>query len=280
MDDMDQYIWDGSDPAVTSGRRSRRATGNVLRQEKAVRADDDLGGYEEDKNEYDAYADGYEEIKEAGGTKDTSAAGKGGNGLKRGNELNGANGLKEGSELNGANELKEGSELKGANELKGGNGVKEAGGAKGGNGKKEAGGEQGAGALKGVREIKDAGEEKGANGEKGTAGKKEAESAMGAGLAGLRALLSYRWIMKNVSFFLFLAALAVVYIYNGHYADKIVRDINKTNKEVKELQYEYKTLKSEVMFRSKQSELAKAVEPFGLKELTQPPVVLVDSTKP
>jgi hypothetical protein len=90
---------------------------------------------------------------------------------------------------------------------------------------------------------------------------------------------SYRWIMKNIPFFLFLAALAVIYIYNGHYADRVVRDINRTNKELKELQYEYKTLKSEVMFRSKQSELAKAVEPFGLKELTQPPVVLVDSIK-
>ena len=89
--------------------------------------------------------------------------------------------------------------------------------------------------------------------------------------------LSYQWIMKNIPFFLFLAALAVIYIYNGHYADKVVRDINRTSKELKELQYEYKTLKSEVMFRSKQSELAKAVEPFGLKELTLPPVVLVDS---
>ena len=83
--------------------------------------------------------------------------------------------------------------------------------------------------------------------------------------------------MKNTPFFLFLAALAVIYIYNGHYADNVVRDINRTNKEVKELQYEYKTLKSEVMFRSKQSELAKAVGPFGLKELTSAPYVLIDS---
>ncbi len=90
-------------------------------------------------------------------------------------------------------------------------------------------------------------------------------------------ILSYRWIMKNIRFFLFLAALAVVYIYNGHYADRVVRDINRTNKELKELQYEYKTLRSEVMFRSKQSELAKAVEPFGLKELIRPPYVIVDS---
>ena len=90
---------------------------------------------------------------------------------------------------------------------------------------------------------------------------------------------AYGWVMKNISFFLFLAALAVVYIYNGHYADKISRDINRTSKELKELQYEYKTLKSEVMFRSKQSELAKAVDPFGLRQLTQPPYVLVDSVQ-
>ena len=93
-----------------------------------------------------------------------------------------------------------------------------------------------------------------------------------------RRLLNYQWIVKNIPFFLFLAVLAVIYIYNGHYADKTVRNINKVSRELKELQYEYKTLKSEVMFRSKQSELAKAVEPLGLKELTSPPVLLVDSS--
>jgi Bacteriodetes cell division protein (FtsL-like) len=91
--------------------------------------------------------------------------------------------------------------------------------------------------------------------------------------------MGYRWVVRNVSFLLFLASLAVIYIYNGHYADKISRDLNRTNKELKELQYEYKTLKSEVMFRSKESELARAVEPFGLKELTSPPFVLIDSTQ-
>jgi hypothetical protein len=91
--------------------------------------------------------------------------------------------------------------------------------------------------------------------------------------------MGYRWVVRNVSFLLFLASLAVIYIYNGHYADKISRDLNRTNKELKELQYEYKTLKSEVMFRSKESELARAVEPFGLKELTSPPFTLSDSTQ-
>ena len=90
-------------------------------------------------------------------------------------------------------------------------------------------------------------------------------------------LFNYQWIVKNIPFFLFLSALAVIYIYNGHYSDNTIKDINKTSKELKELQYEYKSMKSEVMFRSKQSELAKAVEPLGLKELAAPPVILKDS---
>ena len=91
--------------------------------------------------------------------------------------------------------------------------------------------------------------------------------------------LNYHSLVKQVPFFLFLTLLAVIYIYNGHFADKTIRSINKTAKEVKELQYEYKTVKSEVMFRSKQSELVKAVEPLGLKELTISPVVLPDVTE-
>ena len=90
-------------------------------------------------------------------------------------------------------------------------------------------------------------------------------------------LLNYQWIVKNIPYFLFLSVLAVLYIYNGHYSDNTIKDINKTSKELKELQYEYKSLKSEVMFRSKQSELAQAVEPLGLKELVQPPMLLKDS---
>lgn len=86
--------------------------------------------------------------------------------------------------------------------------------------------------------------------------------------------ISYKWVVKNIPFFLFLAGLAVLYIYNGHHADKLTRKISATEKHIKELEYEYKTIKSEVIFRSKASELIKAVEPLGLKELTTAPVLL------
>ena len=43
------------------------------------------------------------------------------------------------------------------------------------------------------------------------------------------------------------------------------------------MEYEFKTIKRDVIFRSKESELAKAVEPLGLKELLVPPVRLTDT---
>ncbi|HLX91147.1 MAG TPA: FtsL-like putative cell division protein [Puia sp.] len=95
----------------------------------------------------------------------------------------------------------------------------------------------------------------------------------------LKRRYTHRWMVKNVPFFLFLALLAIIYIYNGHYADKSIREIGRAQTQLKELQYEYKTLRSEVMFRSKESELAKAVEVLGLRELTAPAVALPDTLK-
>lgn len=89
-----------------------------------------------------------------------------------------------------------------------------------------------------------------------------------------RKMFSYKWMVTNLPFFLFLSALAVAYIYNGHMADKLVRKIAVSEKNIKELEYEYKSVKAEVIYRSKASELIKAVEPLGLKESKQPPVLL------
>ncbi len=87
----------------------------------------------------------------------------------------------------------------------------------------------------------------------------------------------YQWVVGNIPFFLFLSLLTVLYIYNGHLSEKTIKDINRTMRELKEIQYEYKAVSSELMFRSKQSELIRAVDPMGLKPLSQPPVTLRDS---
>jgi hypothetical protein len=94
---------------------------------------------------------------------------------------------------------------------------------------------------------------------------------------GWKRWLNYQSVVRQLPFILFLAVLAVVYIYNGHRADKITRNIDVLTREVKELKWEYISKKKVVMFMSKPSEVAKAAAPLGLKELEQSPVVLKDS---
>jgi len=91
--------------------------------------------------------------------------------------------------------------------------------------------------------------------------------------------LSYQSIVKQVPFFLFLAALAVVYIYNGHNADKTIRRIGKATSELKDLQGEYKSVTGDVLLRSRQSEMVETVKPLGLTELTEEPTILIDSSE-
>jgi hypothetical protein len=88
----------------------------------------------------------------------------------------------------------------------------------------------------------------------------------------LKSILNYQWIVMNIPFFLFLAFLAILYIANGHLADKTIRQINTTKKELKELQFEYKTLKAELMRRSRAIEIENAVAPFGLVVAKEMPI--------
>lgn len=104
--------------------------------------------------------------------------------------------------------------------------------------------------------------------------KQQEEQTVSSQKTDWKKMISHKWVVRNIPFFLFLTFLAVLYIYNGHYTDKLILKINTTEKQIKELEYEYKTVKSDVIFRSKASELIKAVEPLGLKELTTPPVLL------
>ncbi|WP_346319098.1 FtsL-like putative cell division protein [Chitinophaga sp. YIM B06452] len=94
-----------------------------------------------------------------------------------------------------------------------------------------------------------------------------------------RLRINYQLITRNLPFLLFLAVIALVYIANSHLAEKKVRRINKLSREIKELKWEYLSVKSELMFRSKLSEVSKAVEQLGLKELSTPPQRIEVKTK-
>lgn len=87
--------------------------------------------------------------------------------------------------------------------------------------------------------------------------------------------LSKNNVISLFPFFLFLTLIGLGYIANGYYAEKSVREISRINTELKELKSEYITTKSELMFMSNQSELARAAAPLGLKESTAPPKKIV-----
>lgn len=80
---------------------------------------------------------------------------------------------------------------------------------------------------------------------------------------------------EMLPFLIFLSVLCMLYIANSHMAVKNIRSIDKLNKEVKELSWEYKSLKADLMFKSKLTEVAKKVDTLGIKELTEPPKKIV-----
>ena len=87
--------------------------------------------------------------------------------------------------------------------------------------------------------------------------------------------LSNESTLKHIPFILFLSAIAILYIANGYWADDKIRQVNRITTQLKELRSEYISTKSDLMFISKQSEVAKSVEKLGLKEPVVPPMKIV-----
>lgn len=88
--------------------------------------------------------------------------------------------------------------------------------------------------------------------------------------------VGWEMIQQNTPYILFLFVLLLFYIGNRHYTEGLVISIDKMDKELKELRWEYMTNKAELMYRSNQSEVAKRVAPMGLEESVVPPQKIVD----
>lgn len=91
----------------------------------------------------------------------------------------------------------------------------------------------------------------------------------------LEKYFSVAYLSQNIPFLFFLAVLAVAYISNTHFAERKQRELDKVRQDIKQYRWYYVSAKSELMFKSKQSEVLKLVEPLGLKELIEPPQKIV-----
>ena len=76
---------------------------------------------------------------------------------------------------------------------------------------------------------------------------------------------STQWVFDNFNYLMFIGFLGVVYIANAHFAEKNVRDIQRVEKEIKEMKWEYISIKSETMYKSMQSQLEDKVERLNLE---------------
>lgn len=87
--------------------------------------------------------------------------------------------------------------------------------------------------------------------------------------------LSNAETIRQLPFIFFLAFLGLLYIGNGYYAERTVRKISRVTYELKELQSEYIITSSELMYLSKQSEVARLAKSAGILESTVPPKKIV-----
>lgn len=106
--------------------------------------------------------------------------------------------------------------------------------------------------------------------------------SIGKSLAGILdgSFLTRNDLLKQIPFILFITFLGIFYIANSYNAEKTIIEISKTKKQLEELRYEYITTKSNLMFLSKQSEVAYRLASHEVKESIVPPVKLtVNSDK-
>ncbi|MBK9758440.1 MAG: hypothetical protein IPO90_00345 [Flavobacteriales bacterium] len=79
-------------------------------------------------------------------------------------------------------------------------------------------------------------------------------------------------VLGNMRFILFCAGLMLCYIAYGYWTERTVRDLEKTNSELKEMRSEYLTVRSHLEQAQQQSHVASDISTLGLKESKTPPI--------
>ena len=89
------------------------------------------------------------------------------------------------------------------------------------------------------------------------------------------AFLSNEKIVKTLPYVLFLTLLCILYIANGYYAEKTVKQLFRTHNEIKELRSEYISNKSDLELIKQQSHVAFSIKSLELKESLTPPSKII-----
>lgn len=82
--------------------------------------------------------------------------------------------------------------------------------------------------------------------------------------------ISYKGIVKNMPYLMFLTVLCMLYITNNNRAISLTRSINEKSKELKELRWKYMDIQSRLMYQTSETQMINRSAALGLKPLDRP----------
>lgn len=82
--------------------------------------------------------------------------------------------------------------------------------------------------------------------------------------------ISYRGVVLNVPYLIFLALLAVMYISNSNKGLSLAREIEKKKKELKEVRWRYKDAQASLIYYTSERQISEQARPLGIAPLSKP----------
>ena len=86
--------------------------------------------------------------------------------------------------------------------------------------------------------------------------------------------LSHEGVMKHAPFLLYLTLFFLAYIYIGFTFEDAEREKHKIKGQLEEMSAEYKTLKSELEAKKRQSSVAEDIKRLDLEQPNTPPLII------
>lgn len=92
--------------------------------------------------------------------------------------------------------------------------------------------------------------------------------------------VSYKGIVSNIPYLAFVALLIIVYISNSQRAIETQRQINKEDKNLKELRWKFMDIKTKLMSAGTEGAVIRNAADIGLKPLTLPAYKIITDSLP
>lgn len=91
--------------------------------------------------------------------------------------------------------------------------------------------------------------------------------------------ISYKGVVLNIPFMIFLALLALAYISNSNNGVALSREIEKKNKELEEIRWKFKDAEAQLILNLSEKKISDRALKMGIKPLDKPAFEIKTYTK-